>query len=102
MDQRQAFLSDICEHPDDDAPRLVFADWLSDHGEADRAEFIRVQIELAKLAEDDPRRPALSRREEELWEAHEDRWRAESPHLARLPELHLGACEVGDEGALAL
>ena len=40
----EAFLEDIVAHPDDDAPRLVFADWLDDHGDADRAEFIRLQV----------------------------------------------------------
>src|ERR1700738_3753443 len=45
-----AFLADILTRPADDAPRLVYADWLDDHGDPDRAEFIRVQIELARLA----------------------------------------------------
>ena len=44
---RAEFLRDICEHPEDDTPRLIFADWLEDHGEPERAEFIRVQCELA-------------------------------------------------------
>lgn len=30
--------------PDDDAPRLILADWLDDHGEPERAAFIRRQI----------------------------------------------------------
>ena len=34
---QDAFLRDIIEHRDDDAPRLVYADWLEDHGERDRA-----------------------------------------------------------------
>lgn len=38
----------ICENPADDCLRLVYADWLDDCGEAERAEFIRVQCELAK------------------------------------------------------
>jgi uncharacterized protein (TIGR02996 family) len=45
----RAFLDDIREHPDDDTPRLILADWLDDHGdEADRArgEFIRLQCLL--------------------------------------------------------
>ena len=53
-----AFLQDILEHPDDDAPRLIYADWLEEHGkEADRlrAEFIRVQVELDRL--DSPTHP---------------------------------------------
>jgi uncharacterized protein (TIGR02996 family) len=44
------FLRDILENPDDDAPRLIYADWLDEHGGCDRAEFIRVQIELARMA----------------------------------------------------
>lgn len=41
------FLRDILANPDDDTVRLILADWLTDHGEPERAEFIRVQIELA-------------------------------------------------------
>ncbi len=44
------FLKAICEYPDDDAPRLVYADWLEERGEADRAEFIRVQCEMKVVA----------------------------------------------------
>jgi uncharacterized protein (TIGR02996 family) len=43
------FLDDIRAHPADDAPRLIYADWLQDHGEEERAEFIRVQCELAQV-----------------------------------------------------
>src|SRR5688500_16170422 len=46
MATAQAFLDAIVDAPDDDAPRLVYADWLDDHGDADRAEFIRAQCEL--------------------------------------------------------
>jgi uncharacterized protein (TIGR02996 family) len=41
-----ALLRTICEQPDCDVPRLVYADWLDEHGQHDRAEFIRLQIEL--------------------------------------------------------
>jgi uncharacterized protein (TIGR02996 family) len=33
----------IREHPDDDGPRLVYADWLEERGQCDRAELIRLQ-----------------------------------------------------------
>jgi uncharacterized protein (TIGR02996 family) len=42
----EGFLADICAHPDDVAPRLVYADWLDDRGgkgDAARAELIRLQ-----------------------------------------------------------
>lgn len=47
MTDEQLFLRAICADPADDLPRLVYADWLDDHGRPDRAEFIRVQSELA-------------------------------------------------------
>jgi uncharacterized protein (TIGR02996 family) len=43
------FLAAILADPKDDTPRLIYADWLDDAGEYDRAEFIRVQCELASL-----------------------------------------------------
>jgi uncharacterized protein (TIGR02996 family) len=49
MNQEQAFVQAICEDPDDDAVRLIYADWLDEHGQPERAEFIRVQVELARL-----------------------------------------------------
>ncbi len=45
----QGFLQAILAEPDDDTHRLVYADWLDEHGEEERAEFIRVQCELAKV-----------------------------------------------------
>jgi uncharacterized protein (TIGR02996 family) len=32
MTPEDGFLNDICEHPEEDGPRLVYADWLEDHG----------------------------------------------------------------------
>jgi uncharacterized protein (TIGR02996 family) len=42
-----AFMAAICDAPADDGPRLVYADWLEERGDTGRAEFIRVQCELA-------------------------------------------------------
>jgi uncharacterized protein (TIGR02996 family) len=70
----QAFLDAILDAPDDDAHRLVYADWLDDNGDAERAEFIRTQIELARGVEDESRRDGLRRRERELLLANELRW----------------------------
>lgn len=49
MHTKADFLPEILANPDDDTPRLVFADFLQERGENDRAEFIRVQCELAAI-----------------------------------------------------
>jgi uncharacterized protein (TIGR02996 family) len=40
-DVGEALLADVMAHPDDVAPRLVYADWLEDHGDVELAAFIR-------------------------------------------------------------
>ena len=42
----EPFLAAIAARPDDDLPRLIFADWLDEHGDADRATFIRLQCSV--------------------------------------------------------
>ena len=74
-----AFLAAIADRPDDDLPRLVYADWLDENGDPVRAEFIRVQIELAKVSAFDPRHKALNARHLALLHAHRDPWTL--PHL---------------------
>ncbi|VTR99883.1 Leucine-rich repeat-containing protein typical subtype OS=Herpetosiphon aurantiacus (strain ATCC 23779 / DSM 785) GN=Haur_4051 PE=4 SV=1: LRR_6: LRR_6: LRR_6 [Gemmata massiliana] len=44
----------ICAHPDEDTPRLAFADLIDENGENRRAAFIRTQIALARLPAYDP------------------------------------------------
>ena len=73
MTEEAAFLTAVCERPDDDAPRLIFADWLEERGDP-RGEFIRVQCILSRMAEGDKRRPALRGRERELLELHREEW----------------------------
>jgi uncharacterized protein (TIGR02996 family) len=77
----QAFLEAILANPDDDAPRLVFADWLEEHGESDRAEFIRVQIERTRSPHWDARQVRLRLRERALIERHGQRWKEDLPSI---------------------
>jgi uncharacterized protein (TIGR02996 family) len=51
MSQDNAFLETIRANPDDDTPRMVYADWLEEQGETDRAEFVRLECQLARLPE---------------------------------------------------
>src|SRR4051794_1321406 len=62
----ESFLAAIIDCPEDDTHRLVYADWLDDHGQPERAEFIRLQCRLACLSEEDPQREQLEKREREL------------------------------------
>lgn len=55
MVDEQAFIQAIIEAPDDDGLRLIYADWLEEQGRGDRAEFIRIQIELWKRYSSDAR-----------------------------------------------
>jgi uncharacterized protein (TIGR02996 family) len=43
-----AFLAAICDCPEDDAPRLDFANWLEGVGQGEWAEFIRTQVAHAR------------------------------------------------------
>ncbi|HEY7426419.1 MAG TPA: TIGR02996 domain-containing protein [Gemmataceae bacterium] len=76
MTPDKAFLQAILEEPDDDGPRLIYADWLEEHGYPERAEFIRAQIELAKppAARTRTRRRELERRVKALWKQHGPTW----------------------------
>jgi uncharacterized protein (TIGR02996 family) len=73
MSDRDALLQAICETPDDDAPRLVYADWLEEHGDPRQAELIRVQIELARGPEKVREAKPLTSKLSELWE-YFDQW----------------------------
>ncbi len=90
MTDRAALLRSILAAPDDDAPRLVYADWLDENGEPERAEFIRVQCELARLGP--PRRS---------FEANDGSWafsrgRASAAILHRSDEPPIQAGELID------
>jgi uncharacterized protein (TIGR02996 family) len=83
MSDEKALLAAIWAHPHEDAPRLIYADWLEEHGQAERAEFIRVQCELARIDEDDPARAKPERRERHLWNAHGRSFRRGLPDRLR-------------------
>lgn len=47
MTDHDAFMQAIIADPANDTPRLLYADWLEEQGDGERAEFIRMQCELA-------------------------------------------------------
>jgi uncharacterized protein (TIGR02996 family) len=74
MSDEEALLAAIAAHPEEDTPRLAFADWLEEHGEAIRAEFIRVQVEVARVETlpriDINQHVQLFRRQQDLLDNH--------------------------------
>jgi uncharacterized protein (TIGR02996 family) len=83
MNDRDALLRAICTDPDDDTPRLVFADWLQEHGDEDRAEFVRAQVRHAALLRNAaPDANNLAGRARGHWERHKREWLAELPRVA--------------------
>ncbi len=61
-------------------PRLVYADWLDENGDVERAEFIRVQIGLSRCAHTfEPEAIQLAARQKEIWDANGERFKKELP-----------------------
>ena len=93
MKQQEAFLAHIIANPDDDTPRLVYADWLDEHGQPERAEFIRLQIELAPLPRSAPKREILEARVTELLSLHQTSWDEEVRGIGSRRRYHRGFVE---------
>jgi uncharacterized protein (TIGR02996 family) len=71
------FLDALLDDPDDEASRLIFADWLQDQPDealAARGEFLRVQTLLARWVPDLDQRLALQASARQLLAKHWDAW----------------------------
>jgi len=82
MSDEKAFLTAIAANPLDDAPRLVYADWLDEQGDpakTEHAEFIRVQCEMALLPVYDPRYAVLEQRANAILASWQKEWRKPFP-----------------------
>lgn len=77
MDEREALIAEIRASPEDDAPRLVAADWFEEQGtpaDTARADFIRAQVERARLAPNDPVQSELQAMELRLLKQYQREW----------------------------
>ncbi|AWM39630.1 hypothetical protein GobsT_20250 [Gemmata obscuriglobus] len=90
----RALLDAIIAEPDEDTPRLVYADWLDEHGRHERAELIRAQIGLIRSKDEDTtaQRNAWQARVRVLLCAHSEGWRKELP---KIPRVRWGPFERG-------
>ncbi len=66
MWEADALLDAIFDNPDDDTPRLVYADWLQEHGHEDCAEFIRISVFLKRNTLHPDERAQLRRQRHQL------------------------------------
>jgi uncharacterized protein (TIGR02996 family) len=72
--EQESLLANIIAKPDDDLPRLVYSDWLKDHGEEICSEFIRLQVTLASMKERTPERNRVRAQEIKAWEKLYTAW----------------------------
>jgi len=81
-----ALLASVVADPEDDAPRLVYADWMDEHRQPERAAFIRVQCEMWRIDHDSAAWDGA------LWDRLEERalklWQTDAAFpLSQLPEV---------------
>jgi uncharacterized protein (TIGR02996 family) len=92
MSSEESFMKAILEAPDDDALRLVYADWLEERGDP-RGEFIRIQIARADAEGDTRTNHVLLPREKELRGEHGGVWAGPVRDLVSNWEFHRGLLE---------
>jgi uncharacterized protein (TIGR02996 family) len=73
MSTERAFEQAILASPEDDALRLIYADWLEEQGDP-RGEYLRVETALARTPAGDPRYGALRERVTELRQGVDRTW----------------------------
>jgi len=90
MTDGDALYRAIVARPEDDTPRLVYADWLEENGHEEEAEFIRLECRLEASTPDLPEYTELTERCEELrlW------LQTYAPKKLRLPKRSLGRLDL--------
>jgi uncharacterized protein (TIGR02996 family) len=81
MNDHDALLRAIGEQPEEDTPRLMYADWLEESGEPERADFVRAQVGLARTGLSAAERYPFVRKNVYYLTNFERHWRAQLPDL---------------------
>jgi uncharacterized protein (TIGR02996 family) len=104
MSNDQALLAAIIANPDDDLPRLVYADWLTEHGQPERADFIRFQVAVERTPPESAEHRELRRSAARLLAVHRGEWLRENEPSIRGARYHFrrGFVEVAEVDALVL
>lgn len=69
-----AFIQAIAADPAGDTSRLVYADWLEEHGNLPAADYLRTELELARLPLDAAEAPHLRNRLWQAWATVDPKW----------------------------
>lgn len=105
MTNEAVFLQVLGTDPQDTVTRAVYADWLEERGEADRAEFLRLQLAVKALPAESQERQETQKRLGLLRTCLDSIWLRLVDPLARLGEFsrralswanRLGVKTVGD------
>lgn len=81
MSDRDALLHAIAARPEEDTPRLMYADWLEENGEPERADFVRTQVYLAQPGLPSGDKPPLVKRNVHYLTNRVREWQAQLPEL---------------------
>ena len=81
MNDERALLAAYAAHGMDETHRLVLADWLEEHGDPERADFVRLSVALDRgrdgvgpMEEDEPRWARMAARRHLLWLKNRKGW----------------------------
>lgn len=88
MNDHDALLRAIGEQPEEDTPRLMYADWLEENDQPERADFVRNQIALSQPGLTNGERGPLVRKNRAYLTEWVPHWKAELPRI--------GGIEWGD------
>jgi len=81
MNDHDALLRAIGEHPEEDTPRLMYADWLEENGEPERADFVRNQVALARFEPSDSARYPFVRKNVAYLRDFVPVWKSQLPRV---------------------
>lgn len=74
MNDAERYLASVIASPDDDRPRIEFADWLEQNGARERAELIRIQCSLHSGSLTDIPRLELEQRLQQILDEYGCEW----------------------------
>jgi uncharacterized protein (TIGR02996 family) len=92
--QLAGLVQDCKDQPDEYGLRLILADWLDDHGEPERAELIRLSLQVSRPGEHPASQAVAHARLARLRRANDARWLGSYPTYERRTTFRRGFIEI--------